>query len=104
MTDVLQHARVFTWELDKCNEALPSRVKPVNVRQVCAAGENFKEACRGDSGGPLLDIVIDKPDIKYTQIGVVSFKSYDTCGTENIPSVFTRVDKYLDWILDTIEE
>ncbi|GLV36626.1 Melanization Protease 1 [Carabus blaptoides fortunei] len=102
--NVLQHARIKTWELEKCNEALPANVKPVNVRQICATGENFTEACRGDSGGPLLDIVAEPPDVKFTQLGVVSFKSYDTCGTVNIPSVFTRVDKYLDWILDMIEE
>ncbi|GLV36627.1 easter [Carabus blaptoides fortunei] len=110
--NILQHARIQTWELDKCNEAVlplkPKRpVLPINDLQICATGaaaENFTETCYVDSGGPLLDIVTELPDVKFTQLGVVSFKFDNNCGTVKTPSVFTRVDKYLDWILDTIEE
>jgi len=48
---------------------------------------------QGDSGSPL---VIDN-GITYTQIGIVSFVSNKGC-TYGLPSGYTRVTSYLDWI------
>ncbi|MCV6037629.1 trypsin-like serine protease, partial [Escherichia coli] len=51
-------------------------------------------ACKGDSGGPLLDIATGK------QIGVVSGGPLvlPTCGSLTIPSFYTKVSNYYDWV------
>ncbi|WP_050541112.1 trypsin-like serine protease [Vibrio rotiferianus] len=51
-------------------------------------------ACKGDSGGPLID------DATGLQIGIVSGGPIilPTCGSVTIPSFFTKVSHYYDWI------
>ncbi|XP_059476843.1 phenoloxidase-activating factor 3-like isoform X2 [Neocloeon triangulifer] len=71
----------------------------VMVRERCqkCAGSSDGSACMGDSGGPLLQ------EMGNTTLlaGVVSYGSFD-CGTSAVPSVFSDVSCYLDWIIDTI--
>ncbi len=51
-------------------------------------------ACNGDSGGPLLDIATGK------QIGIVSGTPLilPSCGSLTIPSFYTKVSQYYDWL------
>lgn len=63
---------------------------------ICA-GEMDKDACSGDSGGPLY-LRLQKPD-KAVQIGVVSFG--DGCGKAKAPGVYTSVTDHLDWIAES---
>lgn len=58
------------------------------------AGRGKDDACHGDSGGPGV--------INGTLAGVVSFGI--GCGDSRFPGVYTRVDKYYDWIKDTIKD
>lgn len=48
---------------------------------------------------PNFNTGIDRWDL----IGVVSFGPR-LCGTEGVPGVYARVNSYLDWILDTVED
>jgi len=64
----------------------------------CAGGKG-KSACNGDSGGPL---VCQGEDNKWYQAGIVSFGP-SPCDTQ-IPSVFTRVAGFRDWIEKTVEQ
>jgi secreted trypsin-like serine protease len=48
---------------------------------------------QGDSGGPL---VFKEGDGKFTQIGIVSFSSSESC--TNYPAGYTRVTSFLGWI------
>lgn len=54
----------------------------------------------GDSGGPLF--LGNDDNRRATLIGIVSFGPR-RCGTAALPGVYTRVQSYLDWVLDSIE-
>lgn len=58
-----------------------------------------KDACTGDSGGPL---ILENNDHVYELIGIVSW-GYG-CARLGYPGVYTRVTKYLDWIKDNTED
>lgn len=55
--------------------------------------EGGTDACQGDSGGPLF--------CDWTQYGIVSYGR--GCATANSPGYYTRVDKYLDYIKNTMD-
>ncbi|KAI2084806.1 hypothetical protein LOZ36_004510 [Ophidiomyces ophidiicola] len=58
------------------------------------AGENNKDACRQDSGGPIHDTRTNE------QIGIVSFG--EGCGDKGYPGVYTRIGSYMDWIMSNL--
>lgn len=63
-------------------------------KHLCAAGHNGEDTCKGDSGGPLMMLY----ERQYYISGVVSGKSANSpCGS-NVPSLYTNVYHYLDWI------
>ncbi|XP_058121006.1 chymotrypsin-like [Anopheles ziemanni] len=64
-------------------------IKPQNV---CLSGLNGRSSCKGDSGGPLA-----VQDGGSLQIGILSFGSAASCSV-SIPSVYTRVSFFLEWI------
>lgn len=74
----------------------------VTENQICAGGEDLKDACKGDSGGPLMRVAenrdLDKQ--QWFQEGVVSWGV--GCGRVNVPAVYTKVSKYTDWIVENI--
>ncbi|RWS25482.1 Transmembrane protease serine 9-like protein [Leptotrombidium deliense] len=61
--------------------------------QICVGNEK-QNACKGDSGGPLMSL----SQGKYTVAGVAShIKSGQNCGISG-DTVYLRVEPYLDWI------
>ncbi|KAJ8953061.1 hypothetical protein NQ314_007436 [Rhamnusium bicolor] len=68
---------------------------------ICALGEG-KDSCSGDSGGPLQISKYLYDDIRSVQYGVISFGGR-VCGSGSFPSLYTRVDSYMKWILDNIK-
>lgn len=68
----------------------------ITENMLCAGfPEGGKNACFGDSGGPL----IVKEGNTYTQVGIVSGGN-ETCAAPNYPGIYTRVTQYLDWIAE----
>lgn len=104
-SDTLLQANLQTVELSQCNKTLlelnklrdhPSLRHGLDAGQYCAHDPNgVKDSCQGDSGGPLQIIGNDTTPTKI--VAIVSFSSTGTCGS-HLPSVYTRVAHYLDWI------
>ncbi|CAG9813078.1 unnamed protein product [Phaedon cochleariae] len=89
--------------LSYAGENLTDRVQPITTGQLCANGKK-EDACKGDSGGPLINQTLDiDGELRNFQIGVVSFASTLTCGIAELPPIYTRVDKYLEWIANNVE-
>ncbi|XP_022168392.1 uncharacterized protein LOC111032394 isoform X2 [Myzus persicae] len=59
---------------------------------LCAGGEEGKDACKGDGGGPL---VCERAGSWYL-VGIVSWGV--GCGQPGVPGVYVKVAHYLDWI------
>ncbi|KXJ72917.1 hypothetical protein RP20_CCG016961 [Aedes albopictus] len=91
------------WANDKCRDAFSSVSVDIIETQLCAGGEAGKDSCRGDSGGPLMKLerIAGKP--AWFLKGIVSFGT-EKCGTEDVPGVYSRISKYMDWVLENIEE
>ncbi|KAE8736567.1 Serine protenase-like [Frankliniella occidentalis] len=59
---------------------------------VCAGGEEGKDACKGDGGGPM----VCERGGSWHVVGVVSWGV--GCGQSGVPGVYVKVAHYLDWI------
>ncbi|XP_063841116.1 phenoloxidase-activating factor 1-like [Scylla paramamosain] len=87
---------------------------PLLEEQVCFGGQNKRDSCYGDSGGPLFQSDLKTFHIlrsilssilrgilhpsSLPQIGLVSF-GLPQCGLDGVPAVYTSVAPYRDWIL-----
>ncbi|KAK3888935.1 hypothetical protein Pcinc_007036 [Petrolisthes cinctipes] len=99
LTKILQKVTVPVVDLLECHKRLPdlqgiATPKGILPTQLCA-GAPGRDSCKGDSGGPLIAKIPRGGSIcEHTVEGIVSF-GY-SCGDIG---VYTRVLKYLDWIL-----
>ncbi|KAJ3647405.1 hypothetical protein Zmor_019284 [Zophobas morio] len=70
----------------------------LDVGQLCA-GDN-KSTCVGEGGGPLMVYKRNEfDDVQWYSIGVVSFER--SCGVN--PGVYTKVAKYMGWIVENLK-
>ncbi|MBO6717626.1 MAG: serine protease [Rhizobiaceae bacterium] len=73
---------------------------PLTGNMLCAGeADGARDACNGDSGGPLFTMVDGKP----VQVGIVSWgegplDAGAACGHANAYGVYTRLSVYDDWI------
>ncbi|KAM3912913.1 urokinase-type plasminogen activator [Leptodactylus fuscus] len=73
--------------------------KLINNNMICAGDPEWKvDACKGDSGGPL----ICQENGKMMLYGIISWG--EECAKKNRPGVYTRVTNYMQWIQDTMAE
>lgn len=75
----------------------------VSSNQICAGGEEGVDACRGDSGGPLMQRYFYSQEMEaqqWYQEGII-YRGLG-CGGKDVPSLYTRVTRYTAWILTQI--
>ncbi|XP_034109743.1 serine protease 1-like [Drosophila albomicans] len=89
VTSTLQYQTFDVVSVATCQATYGSTVASSKV--ICIATPNKQSTCSGDSGGPL---VLSSNGLL---IGVTSFVSSSGCQS-GLPSGFTRVTSYLDWI------
>lgn len=63
---------------------------------LCAGGEEGRDTCEGDGGGPL--VCAAGPGGAYQLAGLVSWGI--GCGRPGVPGVYVDVSYYADWIHD----
>lgn len=97
--DELYKLKVSTLPNKQCKSRLGVAGKYITMTDICAGGNVVgKDFCVGDSGGPLVTAG-DASQNFMIQIGVVSrYKRHCAIG---YPSVYSRVNKHLDWIAIT---
>ncbi|KAJ8708469.1 hypothetical protein PYW07_010594 [Mythimna separata] len=83
-----------------CKEIYSRKKVVLAEGQICAGGLEGMDACKGDGGGPLVNV---NKDGSVELTGIVSFGP-SPCGQKNFPSVYTNVYVYLDWIKSVIVE
>jgi len=108
-TDVQQKLQMPTRDYGDCLARWQNVLRAVNSDadlegelspslHLCAGGEDGKDSCNGDSGGPLL---ARKSRISPWQlVGVVSGGT-SRCGI-GAPGIFTRVTQYREWIRNNL--
>jgi len=82
----------------ECKARLPSDA-PITEVNVCSGSlDQNISACNGDSGGPL----VQRTENGCQIIGIVSW-GYVPCGDSNLPSVYTRVSSFTQWIKENMK-
>ncbi|CAD5122437.1 DgyrCDS10861 [Dimorphilus gyrociliatus] len=90
----LQQLQISIVNVAKCSTAYFKLYRMQRIwkdRMICAGGEANKDACFGDSGGPLSC----RAGNRWVLYGITSFGH--ECGL-GIPGVYTNVLHYVDWI------
>ncbi|KAH9636101.1 hypothetical protein HF086_008401 [Spodoptera exigua] len=88
-SNVPMKAAVQIWAQEECSGAGYGRRK-VTPRMLCANAPD-RDACTGDSGGPLL---VSQP--YFTLVGIVSWGR--GCARPGYPGVYARVGRFLPWL------
>ncbi|KAF1736140.1 Chymotrypsin-like protease CTRL-1 [Beauveria bassiana] len=90
-TEKRAEAAIPLQTIDKCKETTQWDLGDTST--LLCAGKPGKNVCKGDSGGPLIDVK------SGTLVGLVSHNFDDNRGRKCIsPSIFTKVGSYLDFI------
>ncbi|XP_077618740.1 coagulation factor XI isoform X3 [Crocuta crocuta] len=91
--NTLQKANVPLVTTEECQTRY--RGHRITNRMLCAGyREGGKDACKGDSGGPLSC----KHNEVWHLVGITSWG--EGCGQKERPGVYTNVVEYVDWILE----
>ncbi|KAL7292236.1 hypothetical protein TKK_0014184 [Trichogramma kaykai] len=92
-------------DTDRCRKAYSDQpfMEISAERQLCAGGQEGRDSCSGDSGGPLQASGPYRGADRTIQHGIVSY-GRQRCAIPGVPGVYTRVAPYVDWILDNMTE
>ncbi|CAD7084976.1 unnamed protein product [Hermetia illucens] len=97
-SDVKLKAFVRGVNSNNCNNVYSGEGVTVKNTQICAGGEKGVDSCTGDSGGPLMGVdMLNNKTPYYFLAGIISFGP-TPCAQLGWPGIYTRVDRYIDWI------
>jgi secreted trypsin-like serine protease len=92
----LHQVEIQVMDNESCKSLFQSSSTEIVDSSICALQPGSrKNACYGDSGGPLM--ASPKPRT-FVQVGVVS----RGCGNMDLPNIYTRVSSFSDWIASTM--
>ncbi|XP_022232413.2 transmembrane protease serine 6 [Drosophila obscura] len=96
-SETLQEVDVLVIPQSDCRNATAYKPGQITDNMLCAGqlDEGGKDACGGDSGGPLQVTFAQMPG-QYQLAGIVSWGV--GCARPNTPGVYTRVGQYLRWL------
>ncbi|XP_067142117.1 uncharacterized protein [Centruroides vittatus] len=99
--DTLQEVWLPVVDTEECRKRtvfLP--LYKITEQMFCAGYERGgRDACLGDSGGPLL---CQRSDGRWTVVGITS--NGDGCGRPGRPGVYTKVTSFLSWVHSILEK
>jgi len=99
--EILQEVVVPVISQKKCRKSTNYRSKEITENMFCAGyDKGVLDACQGDSGGPM--VWRGDENNAWAQIGIVSWGQ--GCARKGYPGVYTRIGKYLDWIINIVED
>jgi len=95
----------FSWLLNRVDVGYVSNAEcnrdhrgEITEEMMCAEGDG-RDACYGDSGGPLL-LTPNEDHNEDTLVGLVSWGR--GCADKQFPGVYTRTSYFYDWIVGTM--
>ncbi|KAJ8960295.1 hypothetical protein NQ318_004021 [Aromia moschata] len=93
----LQFAAVRVWDQSECNKVIPPETPN------CVQIVKDRTPAKVIAGGPLTNATLDlDEELRNFQVGIVSFASTRTCGVEELPPIYTRIDAFLEWIAENV--
>ncbi|XP_045136646.1 phenoloxidase-activating factor 1-like [Portunus trituberculatus] len=95
-SDILKAAKIPFVEHSVCTRTYPGQLVQ---EQVCFGGRGKVDSCRMDSGGPIFQVSNEPP--RFVLLAILS-GGLEKCGTPGAPAVYTNVDSYRQWIVDSI--
>uniref|UniRef100_A0AAG5CU23 Peptidase S1 domain-containing protein n=1 Tax=Anopheles atroparvus TaxID=41427 RepID=A0AAG5CU23_ANOAO len=101
MSPTLQKVSLNYFDSDSCNNELPKDKRlryGLTSDQFCTKTP-YKDACLGDSGGPLQ---IDLSDVTRTIPYLTGVVSFGTGCWDGSMGVYTKVSSYLEWIRERV--
>ncbi|KAH8316523.1 hypothetical protein KR067_009576 [Drosophila pandora] len=96
-SDTLREVEVVVLTQSECRNETSYKPGQITDNMLCAGNtaEGGKDACSGDSGGPLQTVFDEMPG-QYQLAGIVSWGV--GCARPQAPGVYTRVNQYLNWV------
>lgn len=92
----LHQVEIQVMDNESCKTLFQGSSTEIVDSSICALQPGSrKNACYGDSGGPLM--ASPKPRT-FVQVGIVS----RGCGNMDLPNIYTRVSSFSDWIASTM--
>lgn len=70
---------------------------------LCAVGTEGNGACRDDDGAPLMAFNETDSKEKYWYLAGLFSLGPDPCGKQDVPTIYTRVNFYYDWIISKLQ-
>ncbi|XP_041650186.1 uncharacterized protein LOC121514155 [Cheilinus undulatus] len=101
LSDKLKYADIGVYSLTKCQDTpyTPSKKRTIFTNNMFCAGEQGKDSCLKDSGGPFVVPSVGEEGPHFLR-GIVSWGP--PCRLRQYKGYYTKVENYVDWIRETI--